>query len=155
MNASTISKKIEAALNTLNTNDSHLFFAGVNERTICARLAMYLQTAFPDYSVDCEYNRNIAEDGFIKRLRSYDLLELLEKNVPPNDTNGVTVYPDIIVHQRNSTDNLLVIEVKKSTNKINPDIDRKKLKAYKIELGYKFARFIMFDVFNGSYEARQ
>lgn len=144
MDSSTVFEKLTSALDRLIRQDSYLFFNNANERSLCARLAMYLQEEFSTYTVDCEYNRNITENDLIKRLRSYKLLELLDKHVSADDTDGVTVYPDIIVHKRGETDNLLIIEAKKSTSNINHQIDKEKLKAYKQQLGYTFARFIVF-----------
>ena len=142
----TINARVNSALKTLETNDTCLFEISINERSLCARLAMYLRDEFPEYDVDCEYNRNITEDDFLKRLRNKYYLELLGKTISPSDTDGVTVYPDIIVHKRRSAPevNLLVIEVKKSSNKTDSKIDLAKLRAFKKELHYQYARFIVF-----------
>ena len=47
-----------------------------------------------------------------------------------DDTEAKTVFPDIIVHQRNKGENLQVIEVKKSSNPDDGDFDRRKLAAF-------------------------
>ncbi len=39
-------------------SDAYLLRVDVNERAIAHRLAIYVQNAFPDWHVDCEYNRD-------------------------------------------------------------------------------------------------
>jgi hypothetical protein len=56
----------------------------------------------------------------------------------PED-EAITIFPDIIVHHRNTDDNLLVIEMKKSTSNIDNNYDIKKLKEFKRQLDYKYA----------------
>jgi hypothetical protein len=48
--------KIIRAYRMLLSRDSYLLVADVNERSI-HRLAMYIQEEFPEYDIDCEYNR--------------------------------------------------------------------------------------------------
>jgi hypothetical protein len=83
-----------------------LLEANANERSITHKIAEHLQRAFPDWHVDCEYNRL----GYkVKRLPPVE-------DTTTGDTEGRTIFPDIIVHRRGQKDNLLVIEVKKTTN---------------------------------------
>ena len=130
-----IEKIIKVSVEKLLSKDSFLLKSDVNERTITHRLAIYLEECFSDWNVDCEYNRDRFDtkklDLFKVRLNS-DILKL------------VTVYPDIIVHKRGTKDNLLVIEVKKSSNKNEDTIkfDNLKLKEYKRQLGYQYTFFI-------------
>ena len=50
------------------------------------------------------------------------------------------VYPDVVVHHRGNDDsNLLVMELKKSTNPESRDRDRAKLKGCVERFGYRFA----------------
>jgi hypothetical protein len=49
------------------------------------------------------------------------------------------VYPDIIVHKRGRTSNLLVIEVKKGSSPVGRQCDLEKLDAYRRQLKYEFA----------------
>jgi hypothetical protein len=92
----------------------------VNERSITHYLAIYLKQEFADWDVDVEYNRNL---GFIKRVR-------LDPPQPSaDDTDAVTVYPDVIVHKRDTTSNLLVVEVKKA-GRGGIEFDLRKLKAF-------------------------
>jgi hypothetical protein len=78
----------------------------------------------------CEYNRNHDDP---KRLK------LRPEAVRTNDTQAQTVFPDIIVHKRHTDENLLVIEVKKSTNNQRDDYDLRKLRAFQQQLRYKYA----------------
>lgn len=86
--------------------DHELIEIEVHERTIAARLAMYLQDEFPTWNADCEYNRD--------RRRPKEILERL-------------VYPDIIIHRRNTGANLLAIEMKGCWNGTDRDPDYRKL----------------------------
>ena len=130
-----IKDKIIRAFWLLLEIDKHLFIVDANERSLTHRLAMYLQSEFPDYHVDCEYNRN----GIDPKQLPY-----FKKQIPTDDTNALTVYPDIIVHHRGTENNFIVIEAKKTTNGNRDDI--KKLRAYKDELNYSYAYFVLFPV---------
>ena len=130
-----VKQKIIDAYKQLIKNDFYLLSVGVNERSITHKMAEYIQSQFPDYHVDCEYNRNGPDQ---KRLDSF------KKSIQSDDADGTTVYPDIIVHHRNTQDNLVVIEAKKSTN--NSMGDKEKLQAYKDDLGYRNAYFIIFPI---------
>ncbi len=136
-------EKIENAYRKFLKRDLHLLEVNANERSITHRFAIYLEEEFPDYHVDCEYNRNGLD---IKRLN-------FKKTICSDDTDGTTVYPDIIIHLRGTDNNFIVIEAKKINNNGN---DKGKLKAYKKNLKYKHAFFIKFPVekdfsnFNGN-----
>lgn len=131
-----VKDKILRAYRMLFTRDSHLLVADANERSITHRLAIYIQNEFPEYDIDCEYNRNGLTP---KRLDSF------KKQIENNDSTGSSVFPDIIVHHRGTNDNFIVIEAKKSsTNLLHQDggnclCDNCKLRAYKIDLSYKYA----------------
>lgn len=119
-----IEGNVKNSLAKLIENDGFLLKENVNERSITYRLAMYLQEEFEGYEVDCEYNRmNNGQSINIKTI-NYD-----NNNVPIDDDNAKTVFPDIIVHKRNKPENLLVIEAKKSNNK-NLELDQKKLEIF-------------------------
>jgi hypothetical protein len=128
-----ICQRVNRALETLCKRDSLLLDVDANERSITHWFACYLQHEFPEWDVDCEYNRHMDET---KRLK------LVSKDVKTDDTLGQTVYPDIIVHKRRTDQNLLVIEVKKSTSTVKDDNDIQKLIAFKRELGYVNTLFL-------------
>lgn len=80
-----------------------------NERSLTHKLAEYLQGRFTGWNVDCEYNR-----------RAKDV-----KRIPGQGGSGERVIcPDIIVHKRGERENLVVIEVKKSTNRERGDDEK-------------------------------
>lgn len=130
-----IEQRVLRALDMLLERDRFLLVADLNERSITHRLAMYLQSLFPEWHVDCEYNR----DG-------HDPKELYLPQIGAGeyDTDATTVYPDIIVHQRDSSNNLLVIEAKKTTSRRESQYDVVKLEQYQRQLGYRHALFVVF-----------
>ena len=128
-----ISKLIERAYQTLIEKDGHLLKVDANERSITHRLAIHLESEFPGYDVDCEYNR----DGFgSKKLKGF------KKKIDSDDENGTTVYPDIIIHHRGKKCNFIVIEAKKISNR--DDSDKEKLVIYKKDSLYEHAYFVIF-----------
>jgi hypothetical protein len=122
-----IAEPVHAAIRKLFERDAFLLRNNVNERTISHRLAMYMQEGFPDWDVDCEYNRNHDNPKRIPLPRT---------TVQSDDVNARTVFPDIIVHNRNTDENLLVVEIKKTTNPEKSAEDLEKL--------YTHALFIRF-----------
>ena len=117
-----------------------------HERSICFRLAVYLAEQFPEFDVDCEYNRNHADDDYLKRLKDENLFQIVGREPRFGDEDGLMIMPDIIVHIRDKPMNLLVVEAKKTSSLISEHIDLFKLNAIKDELGYRFARFMKFSV---------
>ena len=138
-----IRNKILRAYLRLLKNDGYLLTSKANERSITHRLAIYIEDEFPDYNVDCEFNRKGLEP---KKLDSF------KKKVDTDDAKGVSVYPDIIVHHRGTADNLVVIEAKTSSNGEECQMptpcacDRCKLRAYKADLRYRHAFYVIFPV---------
>lgn len=134
------------ALDRLVEQDRLLFTHNASERSICFRLAYHLQFEFPDFEVDCEYNRNHQEIDFLKIINPE---KLKEWTGGPQifDSDAITVFPDVIIHRRNTLENLLVIEAKKSNSRVKADLyDEFKLEAYRQyeKLNYRFAKFIRF-----------
>ena len=97
------------------------------------RLAVVLEPKFKEWNIDCEYNRDVEA---VKRLR-YALS-------PNGNIEDRDVIPDIIIHRRKTSDNLLVIEIKKSTNRESDDKDIAKLRAFREQLGYQNGLFVRF-----------
>jgi hypothetical protein len=125
---------VVAALERLLREDAYLLQADANERSISHRFGMYLQALLPKYHVDCEYNRDGVEPKRIGHIELYPDSE---------DSDGKTVFPDIIAHIRgDDKQNYLVIELKKSTSNVDRGIDRRKLSGYKRDLKYEFALFV-------------
>src|SRR5437016_6301336 len=94
-----VAQSVLQAIRTFLQTDLDLLSRNVHEQAITSRLADHLRRQFPEWHVDCEYNR---EGEQRKRL------------------SGRVVKPDIIIHRRGTQENFLVIEVKKS-NSHEPD----------------------------------
>ena len=128
-----MAKLIVASINRLFERDRVLFEIDANERSITHKLGMYLQENFSEWDVDCEYNR---EGNNAKYL-----LNNIGK-IDSDDTDGKTVFPDIIVHKRKTSENKLIIEIKKTTNHQSRDIDIRKLEGLSMQLNYENALFL-------------
>ena len=141
-----IKRKVSAALKDLYTKDIYLIDKNVHERSLTFRLGMYLQRKFKQWDVDCEYNKNcqaIQGNKFVLVRCNNDT-----KGDCSNCTNrkNCTVFPDIIIHQRGSDQNLLVIEAKCNASVSQIAEDKEKLQAYLDEstLHYQHGLFINF-----------
>ena len=86
--------------------DKELRYANPAERAIVGRLANMIAGKFDGWSIDIEWNRR---EDVIKKL-PYDLSdeELKEQGA---------IVPDLIVHRVGKRENLLVVEVKKVSNR--------------------------------------
>jgi hypothetical protein len=147
-----IEQGIRSAQQRLWDEDRYLLSVDAHERSICFRFAVYLAEQFPEFDVDCEYNRNHSEADYRKRVHDKDLFEIVGRQPRFGEEDGLMIMPDIIVHIRDKPMNLLVIEVKKTSSLIPEHLDLFKLHALKEELGYRFARFIQFNVGKDSEE---
>ena len=119
---------VNRAIEKLVENDPVLLDLDVTERALAHHLAKYIALDVARLlSVDCEYNRHFDDP---KRL-----------NLPPRtaldrEVRATTVFPDIIVHERNSDDhNYIVLELKKPGEGL--EYDELKLRAFRHELGYR------------------
>jgi hypothetical protein len=124
-------KSVGDALRLLLANEAFLLKADAAERAIAARLAAYLAPHFPKHQVDVEYNRHGLDPKVV--------------NLPPNCRGGGArrIFPDVIVHQRGHGDeNVLVIQIKKETNREPRACDRAVIEAMKRELRYKWGLMI-------------
>ena len=135
MRAGEVRNYLDRATARVEAEDRHLLEVNVSEWCIAARLAMYLREYFRDFDVDVEYNRDGHE---VKRLHN------LVRDCPRDRDDGHRVLPDVIVHRRDSADsNLLVIEMKKDPGDKGTDSDRRRIKAFKKELNYKFGALVV------------
>jgi hypothetical protein len=121
------------ALTTFLERDSYLLEVDANERSITFLIGRYLAVELPNFDIDCEYNRDGVDPKKIGHLNLH---------ADEEDTEARTVFPDIIAHRRNSKDNYLVVEVKKTTNHVPREVDFTKLAGYKRDLSYRHAVFI-------------
>lgn len=120
MTKADIEELLNYAIQKLKANDSELLDLGVSERALMFHLGRYIcEKVPPDLSVDCEYNRQLKDKKQLLYLKRE--LELEQEH---------DVFPDILIHQRNSHDrNVLVLEIKKYREELGTDI--RKLKAFK------------------------
>lgn len=134
----TVKEKVQRAFCHFMAKDHYLLMVEANERSLTHRLAIYIEQEFPDFNVDCEFQKYGNET------------KILERYQKPDVVNSGTVYPDIIVHHRGTDDNFIVIESKPSTKEEDCEkkpgckCDRCKLWAYRDELGYRNAFYVVF-----------
>ena len=108
--------------------DKELAYADPSERAIVHRLAVLLEGKFPGWSLGVEWNRR--EDVVKKLAHGATEDDLIREG---------TIVPDLIVHRVGKRENLLVVEVKKSSNK-NYAGDIWKLKGMTCQKGdYRYA----------------
>jgi len=128
-----IKSRFFVAIDQLFKNDAFLLENGVHERSVAHKLAEYLQQQFLGWHVDCEYNRHGLGIKMLPRECESEHREY--------------VYPDVVVHHRNTDDNLLVIEIKLRKNKTVDECDNAKLTAFTNQNGdykYQLGLFIGF-----------
>jgi hypothetical protein len=111
--------KVVTALQEFYSREAFLFERDLGERTLTHRLAVHIEKQFAGWDVDCDYNR-LGERTL--RLPHGTI-------VSTDDQFGKSIYPDIVVHQREIPNNLLAIEVRKAANHQPPEHDRHKLRA--------------------------
>jgi hypothetical protein len=110
--------KVVAALREFYARETHLLEKDLGERTLTHRLAVHLEKQFSGWEVDCDYNR-LGERTL--RLPKGSI-------VSTDDEIGKSIFPDIVVHQREIPNNLLAIEVRKASNHQPPEHDQHKLR---------------------------
>lgn len=124
-------QKIAEAIEALYEEELAILRLDISERTICGQLRGILEQYFEDHEVHAEYNRHGVDPKEVEL---------------PNGDGVLTktrVYPDLIIHQPgHDDDNLIVIEVKKSTNPESDERDLMKLSRMKQQLGYEHAVFL-------------
>jgi hypothetical protein len=140
-----VDERVQRVIRDCLSKEVELLELDANERRITHKIAEHLQLVFRElgYDVDCEYNR----DGYNTKK-----LWLRSRSVRNDDSEGDTVFPDIIVHRRGTRNNLVVIEAKKITNGDRSDLE--KLKAFKTQLGYKLCYRLIVNVGKGLNRAR-
>jgi hypothetical protein len=111
--------KVVAALQEFYGRETYLFEHDLGERTLTHRLAVHLEKQFLGWEIDCDYDR-LGERTL--RLPHGTI-------VSTDDHLAKSIYPDIVVHQREIPNNLLAIEVRKASNHQPPEHDRHKLSA--------------------------
>lgn len=135
MNLEETLKNFDRALQEFIKEEKYILENNLSERCLTRKFAKCLEELFLGFDVDCEYNRkynlvDMAND--IKRIiiSEAEMMEIAKDRINKNDT--YSVYPDIIIHKRESDNNHLIIEIKKSSNKNASDkkFDKKKLERF-------------------------
>ncbi|GEN23095.1 hypothetical protein HCU01_10440 [Halomonas cupida] len=124
---------IQSLLDEFVEEQAQLLRNDASEQAISHQLAMKFAPHFPEWHIDCEYNR-----------RMEDVKRLIYAVSPTGDACERNVVPDIIIHRRMTNDNLLAVEIKKSTNQEHSFKDGAKLAAFRDQLGYQNSLFIRF-----------
>jgi hypothetical protein len=141
-------KLVTQMLDRLYEKDSFLLQKKLNitERAITHRMGMYLQEIVPkNIDVDCEYNRmgkNIFGDIDYTDGDYFAKTVCLSEGGTPEEDEGSRVFPDIIVHERATANNYIIVEVKIDWKSGKAGHDIKKLKAYKTDLKYQHAFYL-------------
>lgn len=133
-------------------NDKDMY-KDCSERSKVHRIAHYLENyirnnkIFNGYVVDCEYNRVKINDKIDSKR--------LPKEFHGDDKHNGCFMPDLIVHKRNTNENLLYCELK---NKEESDIDKEKISLLtdgKFEIQYLIGATINFEEINiDNYESK-
>jgi hypothetical protein len=111
--------KVIAALRDFYAHETFLFEKDVGERAITHRFAVHLEQQFPGWAVDCNYDR----------LGERTLHLPHGTIISTDDHLGKSIYPDVVVHQREIPNNLLTVEIRKASNHTPLEHDQHKLTA--------------------------
>ncbi|WP_061024338.1 hypothetical protein [Bradyrhizobium sp. CCH5-F6] len=111
--------KVIAAVRDFYAHEGFLFEKDVGERAITHRFAVHLEKQFSGWSVDCNYDRLGERTLHLPRGTI----------ISTDDHLGKSIYPDIVVHQREIPNNLLAIEIRKASNHTPLEHDQHKLRA--------------------------
>ena len=111
--------KTIAALQQFYAEETYLLEKDLGERTLTHRLAVHIEKQFSGWQVDCNYDR----------LGERTLRLPPKSTITTDDHAGKSVYPDIVVHQRDIPNNLLAIELRKAGNSQPIEHDEHKLQA--------------------------
>lgn len=124
---------VDNAVSRLLAEESQLLISDASELSISSTLKLFLQPQLADWSVDAEYNR-VGAGQDPKRV----LIEGEKK----------LRRPDIIIHHRTLKENLLAMEIKKTSNVEPTSKDLATLKGFKgdPDYRYQYAYFIRFRV---------
>lgn len=111
-----LKENLQTAIDRLIKNEAFLLKSRANERSLSHKLAEYLQTLFPNFNVDCEYNKKGLDTKVLDGIRECSEQKKTDR-----------VYPDIIIHKRNyDNNNLMVIEIKTISEDENCDFEKLK-----------------------------
>ena len=154
MNTRQVKAAVADAIAAFQRDDGELLTHTAGERSVVFHLARHLVprvAPLGDYAVDVEFNRLVHgrpddRPGISKYLMSNPALALdwpaERRGGRDLPIDGPLVIPDVIVHRRHTGDNVLAVEVKIEATPSQARWDLAKLKAYRAQLGYRYAVFI-------------
>ncbi len=138
--------RVETALRQLSVLDRHLLVNDANERALRHRLAVQLEKHFDNWDVDCEYDIFEADGARLTELERALTIAVMGRPVA-RDSFGLSVFPDIIIHHRKTDENLLAVEIRKSTSPVGEEVDRAKLAAWKSDpVRFRYACLVRLQV---------
>ncbi len=111
--------KVIAAVRDFYAHETFLFDKDVGERAVTHRFAVHLEKQFPGWSTDCNYDRLGERTLHLPR----------GSIISTDDHLGKSIYPDVVVHQREIPNNLLAVEIRKASNHTPLEHDQHKLRA--------------------------
>lgn len=134
MDRESADRLVRAAIERLIAEQPELLSLDVSERSLTHHLANYIAASVGDgLNVDIEYNRHHSDP---KRLK------LSHRRSTDHELRATTVFPDIVVHQRDSDRrNMIVLEVKKLGESL--EYDQLKLEGFRDQLGYENAGHVV------------
>lgn len=150
--------RLKNALQQFLLNEKALLIQDAHEETISTSLISHLKQEFSDfqYAIDGQYDKRIINSELYRKHIDVLVDRLPKSKIPKNLLEGQKIIkkkilPDIIFHDRDSSNhNFLVIELKKSQNK---NKDERRFDLIKLEemtsgdLHYSYGVFI--DFFTG------
>jgi len=116
MNDDKIQRIVARAIAQVLDEEPQLDFDRVHERSIAHRLAVHMESGFPSWSIDCEYDRYGEAQKLLDGIKECDERRTTDR-----------ILPDIIVHRRGENergDNLLVVELKKHIAEDHCDFEK-------------------------------
>lgn len=123
------------SVNELYKNDQYLIDNKLHEQSISYRIAYYIEniikknSKLQKYKIDVEYNKNLdTEKVIFQPCISCKNTSCKVHVKTVKNTIDKTARPDIIVHERGESNNLLIIEIKK--DKKENEYDDAKLIAF-------------------------
>ena len=139
-NLNEIKDKIKECLEKLYERDAKLFGRNSNkglcERCLVFRFGLYLQEAFPDYFVDCDFNSSVVGGQHVSQK-------------PITNPNGTSTgrYIDIIIHKRGNRQDsdFICFEVKKWNNYDSnaSEKDKNNLRVLTSQYGYLYGFYLI------------
>lgn len=127
-----VKEKITEAIKKFIEKDREdLLRINIYEPTLSHRIGVYLESLFPGYYVDCEYNKHLSKN---------------KKVINQGTDKERSIRPDIVIHRARGkdTENLAIFEIKKSgkkAKKSKEDIEKLK-NCVTNDLNYKLGVFI-------------